>query len=484
MAKEHTKMDKIISLCKRRGFIFQSSEIYGGYNGFWDYGPNGVAMRRAVEALWWNYTVETRDNVEGLDSTIICHPRTWDASGHTAQFADIMIDNRLNKKRYRLDTLIEQQSEFITGKLVEAAGGIDDPEAMAAYFAEQGEAAGPMLVEAGLIDPELKKIGDWTTPRQFNLMMSTYVGPTADENSKAYLRAETCQPIFNDFDTVRIASRQKLPFGIAQVGKAFRNEISPRNFTFRSREFTQMEMEFFCKAEEAMDWFNYWKGERLSFYQDELKFTEEDIRIHEHEKLAHYAKAAVDVEFNFPFGWGELEGVHHRGEWDLSRHAEFSGEDMRYFEQETKTRFFPTVIETSVGLDRMVLALLCKAYDEDTASTQKVGKAEDVRVVLRFPAKIAPVQVAVLPLSKKLSDVASPIYKNLRKYLRAEMDVTGAIGKRYRRQDEIGTPYCICVDFDTAEDQCVTVRDRDTMEQERVAISDLSHYFFRKINQC
>ncbi len=483
MAKEQTKMEKIISLCKRRGIIFPSSEIYGGFAGFFDYGPNGTAMRRAVEALWWNYMVETRDNVEGLDSTIISHPRTWDASGHTAQFADIMIDNKINKKRYRLDTLIEQQSEYITGKLVEACDGVSDPEAMATLFANKGDAAGPELMELGLIDPENKKIGEWTTPRQFNLMMSTYVGPTADEDSKAYLRAETCQPIFTDFETVRIASRQKLPFGIAQVGKAFRNEISPRNFTFRSREFTQMEMEFFCKDSEAMDWYNYWKEERIKFYKEELEFTDEDFRIHDHEKLAHYAKAALDVEFNFPFGWGELEGVHHRGEWDMSRHAEYSEQDLRYFEQETKERFYPTVIETSVGLDRMVLALLCKAYDEDTAATQKAGKAEDVRVVLRFPAKIAPVQVAVLPLSKKLSDEASPIYKKLRKFFRADMDVTGQIGKRYRRQDEIGTPFCICVDFDTPEDGCVTVRERDSMEQERVAIADLHHYFFAKINK-
>ncbi len=475
-------MEKILSLCKRRGFIFPSSEIYGGYAGFWDYGPNGVAMRRAVEALWWNYMVETRDNVEGLDSTIISHPRTWDASGHTAQFADIMIDNKINKKRYRLDTLIEQQSEYITGKIIEACEGIDDPEAMASHLAGKGEAAASLLTTAGMIDPENNKIGDWTTPRQFNLMMSTYVGPTADEDSKAYLRAETCQPIFTDFETVRIASRQKLPFGIAQVGKAFRNEISPRNFTFRSREFTQMEMEFFCKADTAMDWYNYWKGERLAFYREELNFTDKDIRIHDHEKLAHYAKAALDVEFKFPFGWGELEGVHHRGEWDMSRHAEYSGQDLRYYEQETKEKFYPTVIETSVGLDRMVLALLCKAYDEDTASTQKEGKTEDIRVVLRFPAKVAPVQVAVLPLSKKLADAAEPIYKKLRKQFRAEMDLTGAIGKRYRRQDEIGTPYCICVDFETAEDQCVTVRDRDSMEQERVQISELTSYLFGKIH--
>lgn len=482
MAKEQTKMEKIISLCKRRGLIFPSSEIYGGFNGFWEYGPTGVALRRAVEKLWWSYMVETRTNVEGLDSTIISHPRTWDASGHTAQFSDVMVDNKTTKKRYRVDALLEQQSEDVVAKISAAVGGLTDLEQVADALSEKGEEASTILKESGVIDPENNKVGDWTEPRQFNLMMSTYVGPVSDEDHKAYLRAETCQPIFTNFETIRIASRQKLPFGIAQVGKAFRNEISPRNFTFRSREFTQMEMEFFCKDEEAMDWYNYWRDERITFYKEVLNFCEDDIRIHDHEKLAHYAKAAMDVEFNFPFGWGELEGVHHRGTWDMSRHSEYSGEDLRYYEQETKEKFYPTVIETSVGLDRMVLALLCKAYDEDVADTQKEGKAQDARVVLRFPATVAPVQVAVLPLSKKLSDQATPIYKALAKHFRTDIDVTGSIGKRYRRQDEIGTPYCICVDFETAEDQCVTVRDRDEMTQERVAIADLQAYFFAKLN--
>lgn len=477
---EPTKMEKIISLCKRRGFIFQSSEIYGGINGFWDYGPNGVAMRRAVERLWWHYMVETRSNVEGLDSTIICHPRVWDASGHTAQFSDVMVDNKISKKRFRLDNLIEAQEEAVIAKLAETVGTSTDPEAIEVALAAKGEEAAVILKEAGVIDATTKKVGEWTEPRQFNLMMSTYVGPVSDEDHKAYLRPETCQPIFVDFHTVRIASRQKLPFGIAQKGKAFRNEINPRNFIFRSREFEQMEMEFFCREEEAMDWYETWKNERLKFYSEELGFTDEDIRIHNHEKLAHYAKAALDVEFNFPFGWGELEGVHHRGTWDMSRHDEFSDEDMRYFDQDTKEKFFPTVIETSVGLDRMMLALLCKAYDEDTAETQKEGKAQDVRVVLRFPASIAPVQAAVLPLSKKLSESCQPIIKKLQRFFRTDFDETGSIGKRYRRQDEIGTPFCITVDFDTQEDNAVTVRHRDSMEQERVAIDQLVHYLLEK----
>ena len=474
-------MEKIISLCKRRGFIFQSSEIYGGFSGFWDYGPNGVAMRRAVERLWWSYTVETRDNVEGLDSTIICHPRTWEASGHTAQFADVMVDNKISKKRFRLDTLIEAQEEDVVAKLAEVSSATD-AEAIAEVIASKGDEAALILKDAGVIDPSTKKIGEWTEPRQFNLMMSTHVGPVSNDESKAYLRAETCQPIFTGFDTVRVASRQKLPFGIAQIGKAFRNEIAPRNFTFRSREFTQMEMEFFCKDEEAMGWYNTWRDERKRFYEEEFGFDEEVLRTHDHEKLAHYAKAAMDFEFKFPFGWGELEGVHHRGTWDMSRHAEFSGEDLRYFEQETKEKFFPTVIETSVGLDRMVLALLCNAYYEDEAETQKEGKAKDVRVVLRLPAKIAPVQVAILPLSKKLSPDAKKVVAGLNQWIRTDFDETGSIGKRYRRQDEIGTPFTICYDFDSLEDNAVTVRHRDTMEQERVKIDDLLHYLLKNIN--
>ena len=292
---------------------------------------------------------------------------------------------------------------------------------------------------------------------------------------------ETCQPIFVDFHQVRIAARQKLPFGIAQVGKAFRNEINPRNFTFRSREFSQMEMEFFCAAEEDMQWYEYWKQVRIDFCKEKLEFGDDEIRIHEHEQLAHYAKAAIDIEFKFPFGWGELEGVHHRGTWDMSRHQEFSGENLEYFDQDNNRHFAPTVIETSVGLDRTCLAMLCHAYDEDLAETQKEGKDKDVRVVLRFPAKVAPVQVAVLPLAKKLGGEAEAVYKAVVENYRCEFDVTGSIGKRYRRQDEIGTPYCVTFDFDSLEDKKVTVRHRDTMAQDRVSIDQLKQYFADKI---
>lgn len=424
-------MEKIVTLCKRRGFVFQSSEIYGGINGFWDYGPYGVALRRAVERLWWDRMVTSRSNVEGLDSTVICHPETWRASGHLEKFADMMTDCTACKRRYRVDQM-------------------EDPTTCP----ECGSA-------------------ELTPPREFNLMMKTFVGPVFDEDHAAYLRAETCQPIFTDFHLVRIAARQKLPFGIAQVGKAFRNEINPRFFTFRSREFTQMEMEFFCREQEAMQWYEYWREERRRFYTEDLRIAPERLRIADHEQLAHYAKAALDLEFQFPFGWGEIEGVHHRGTWDLSRHQEYSGKDLRYLDQETNERFLPTVVETSCGLDRICLMLICNGYAEEYADSKKTDREEDLRLVLRFPPAVAPVQVAVLPLSKKLTDTADQVCGRLRNLFRTEFDVTGSIGKRYRRQDEIGTPLCVTVDFDTLEDNAVTVRDRDTMDQARIAIDEL-----------
>ena len=437
--KQQDLMEKIVSLCKRRGFVFQSSEIYGGFNGFWDYGPYGSRMKRAIENLWWHEMVEIRDNIEGLDSTVICHPKVWKASGHIDQFSDLMTDCKDCKARWRVDQMA-------------------DPTTCSACGSK-----------------------NLTEPREFNLMMKTFVGPVFDEEHAAYLRAETCQPIFVDFDLIRIAARQKLPFGIAQIGKAFRNEINPRNFTFRSREFTQMEMEFFCDGDQGMEFFEYWKEQRINYYKNKLKFKDDFFRIYVHEKLAHYAKAAIDIEVKFPFGWGELEGVHHRGTWDLSRHTEFSGQDLQYMDHDNGRKFMPTVIETSVGLDRTFLAILANAYDEDTASTQKEGMDEDVRVVLHLPASIAPIQVAVLPLSKKLNDNAQILYKELNEHFRCEFDVTGSIGKRYRRQDEIGTPYCVTFDFESAADNAVTIRNRDTMEQERVSIDNLRSYLEKKL---
>jgi len=433
-------MNKLVSLCKRRGFIFQSSEVYGGINGFWDYGPYGVTLRRAVERLWWQFMVEDREDVVGLDSTVICHPEVWRASGHLDQFSDQMTDCRVCKRRFRLDQL-----------------------------------------EADGVCPHCGTRDSLTEPREFNLMMKTFVGPVFDEEHAAYLRAETCQPIFVDFHLVRIAARGKLPFGIAQVGKAFRNEINPRFFTFRSREFSQMEMEFFCHESEAMQWYEYWRDQRWRFYTELLGFSEDSLRIQHHEKLAHYAKAALDIEFSFPFGWGEIEGVHHRGTWDLSRHEEFSGKEMKFFDPVRNERYFPTVVETSCGLDRICLALLCRGYAEDYAATKKEGKDQELRVVLRLPAAVAPVQTAILPLSRKLAEPARQLHQRLRKTFRTEYDEGGSIGKRYRRQDEIGTPYCVTVDFQTLEDGAVTVRDRDAMTQDRISMDQVRSFLLEKV---
>lgn len=433
-------IEKLVSLCKRRGFIFQSSEIYGGFNGFWDYGPYGVRMKRALENLWWKYMVDSRMDVEGLDSTVICHPKVWKASGHIDQFSDLMCDCKDCKARHRVDQM-------------------PDPSVC------------PNCHSSNL-----------TEPREFNLMMKTFVGPVFDEEHVAYLRAETCQPIFVDFQQVRIATRQKLPFGIAQIGKAFRNEINPRNFTFRSREFTQMEMEYFCTDENSMEIWEYWKNERIRYYREKLGFTDDMMRIYTHEKLAHYAKAAVDIEVKFPFGWGELEGIHHRGTWDISRHQEFSGADLAYVDENGK-RTVPTVVETSVGLDRTFLAVLGNSYCEEEAATKKEGMETDLRVVLRLPVAVAPVQVAVLPISKKLGENAEKLYRDLASRFRCEYDVTGSIGKRYRRQDEIGTPFCVTFDFDSLQDNAVTIRDRDTMTQVRVNVTQLKNYFDEHIQE-
>ena len=432
-------MEKIVSLCKRRGFVFQSSEIYGGFNGFWDYGPYGVALKKAVEQLWWNEMVETRNNVVGLDSTIICHPKTWKASGHVDRFGDIMCDCKKCKTRFRVDQMPDPSTCTNCGSK------------------------------------------DLTPPREFNLMMKTYVGPVFDEEHIAYLRAESCQPIFLDFNLVRIATRQQLPFGIAQIGKSFRNEITPRMFTFRSREFTQMEMEFFCPDEGSMEWWEYWRDQRWNYYTSKLGFREDELHLHPHDKLAHYAKAAVDIEFKFPWGFDEIEGIHHRGTWDLSRHQEYAQQNMEYLDMQTGKKYLPTVVETSAGLDRTLLAVLSHAYDEDKAPTKKEGMEDDVRIVLHFTPKIAPVQVAVMPLSKKLNENAEALQRDICRFYRTELDVTGNIGKRYRRQDEIGTPFCLTYDFESANDNSVTVRDRDTMAQERVSISQLKQYLDQKI---
>ncbi|MCG8591938.1 MAG: glycine--tRNA ligase [Proteobacteria bacterium] len=432
-------MDKLVSLCARRGFIFQSSEIYGGINGFWDYGPLGAELKQNLKALWWQRMVRDRDDVEGIDSAIIAHPRTWEASGHVESFSDPMVDCRTCKRRFRADQL-------------------------------EGERCPEAPAKREVRDCDL------TEARNFNLMLQTQIGAHEDASQIAYLRPETCQPIFNDFKRVREAARQKIPFGIAQIGKAFRNEITPRNFTFRSREFEQAELEFFVHPNERSQWFDYWLEERLAFHQS-LGFRDRNLRKRPHsdDELAHYCARAMDIEFLFPFGWQEIEGIHDRGDWDLSRHSEFSGKDLSITDEQTKERYTPMVIETSVGVDRTCLALLANAYREETL------EGGDERVVMGFAPAVAPVKIAVLPLSKKLGEPARKLQHALRRRFNTFYDESGNIGRRYRRQDEIGTPFCVTYDFDSDADAKVTVRDRDSMEQERVAVDALSAYLAERL---
>jgi glycyl-tRNA synthetase len=425
------QMDDLVSMCKRRGFIFQSSEIYGGINGFWDYGPMGVELRRRVKDSWWKCMVSNRRNVVGVDTTIIAHPQTWVASGHVDGFSDPMVDCKKCKRRFRAD---EDSIEKSKGACPECGGEL-------------------------------------TKAREFNLMFETHVGPTADSASLAYLRPETCQSIFTQFKNVLSTSRQKPPFGIAQIGKAFRNEINPRNFTFRSREFEQMEMEFFIRPEEDDKWFGYWVEERFKWYKDDLGISEEKLRLRVHEpgELAHYAKTCTDVEFEMPFGWSELEGIAHRTNYDLSQHIKNSGKDLVWFDDQTKEKVVPYVIETSAGVDRTCLSILVDAYHEEEVKGEK-------RVVLKFKPQVAPIQVAIFPLSKKLAEPVQKMEEGLRKVFVSDYDEVGSIGKRYRRHDEIGTPFCVTYDFDSENDKKVTVRDRDTMNQERISIDGLEAY--------
>jgi glycyl-tRNA synthetase len=432
------RMEDVVSLCARRGFVFQSGELYGGINGFWDYGPLGVELKNNLKAFWWQRVVRERDDVEGLDAAIITHPRTWEASGHVEHFSDPMVDCRACKQRFRADQLDELP---------------------------------PCPAREGTSQHDL------TPPRDFNLMLKTFVGASEDTAAVAYLRAETCGSIFTDFKRVREVSRQKIPFGIAQIGKAFRNEINPRNFTFRSREFEQAELEFFCRPSTSPEWFEHWREERLRFHRD-LGFDAGVLRVRPHEKreLAHYARAAADLEFLFPFGWQEIEGLHDRGSFDLERHAEFSGKDLSVLDEESRERFVPAVVETSLGIDRTALALLCNAYAEE-----KLPDGES-RVLLRLPAVVAPIQVAVLPLGKKLAEPARLIAAALRRRFSTFYDESGNIGRRYRRQDEVGTPFCVTFDFESETDGKVTVRERDSMSQERVPQEALAAWLGERLS--
>jgi glycyl-tRNA synthetase len=444
MANNTDVMEKIVSLAKRRGFVFQSSEIYGGLNGCWDYGPLGVELLRNVKEQWWQ-AMTYREDVEGLDASILMHPTVWEASGHVANFTDPMVDCKECKARFRADQV---------------------EDAMCGSAAYKGRKAHKCQSE-----------GKFTEARQFNLMFKTFVGPVEDAGAVVYLRPETAQGIFVNFLNVQSASRQKVPFGIAQIGKAFRNEINTRNFLFRTREFEQMEMQFFVKPGSDEEWFNYWKEQRIAWFQG-LGMSMDKLRFHQHEpdKLAHYAKDAYDIEYLFPFGWGEIEGIHNRSDFDLSQHEKYSGKSMKYFEEQGKEKFTPFIIETSAGASRSFMAFLVNAYNEEEAPTAD-GKTE-VRVVMRLHPKLAPTKAAIFPLVNRdgMPEISKKIEAELRPHFRVFYDDSGAVGRRYRRQDEVGTPFCITVDSQTLTDQTVTVRERDSMKQERVASAQLLTY--------
>ena len=467
MENSKATMEKIVALAKNRGYVYPGSEIYGGLANTWDYGPLGVEFKNNVKKAWWKkFVQESKYNV-GLDAAILMNPRTWEASGHIGGFADPLIDCKECRSRFRADKLIEDyRSE--KGLPEEAIDGWSN-EKLEEYIRDEQIAC-----------PECGK-SNYTNIRQFNLMFKTFQGVTEDSQSQIYLRPETAQGIFVNFKNVQRTSRKKIPFGIAQIGKSFRNEITPGNFTFRTREFEQMELEFFCKPGEDLEWFNYWRTYCVDFLKS-LGMTMENIRTRDHEKeeLSHYSNATTDIEFLFPFGWGELWGIADRTDFDLSKHAEFSGQDMTYLDPDTNERYVPYCIEPSLGADRVALAFLVDAYDEEVLSTDDNGK-EDTRIVLRLHPALAAFKAAVLPLSKKLSVVAEPIFEELSKYFNVDYDASGSIGKRYRREDEIGTPFSICVDFDTETDGCVTIRDRDTMEQIRIPISEVRSYIEEKL---
>jgi len=425
-------MDKLVSLAKRRGFIFQSSEIYGGINSCYDYGPLGIEMKKNIKELWWKSMIYERDDIEGLDASILMHPKVWEASGHIEGFTDPLIDCKVCKSRFRAD-------QIDVNKPCPVCGNRDS----------------------------------FTEIRQFNLMFKTFMGPVEDSANVVFLRPETAQGIYVNFHNVREAARRKLPFGIAQIGKAFRNEITPGNFIFRTREFEQMEMQYFVKPGEDEKWFEYWKEKRMKWY-DRLGLNRDKLRFHEHGKdeLAHYARAAFDIEYEFTFGWNEIEGIHNRTDFDLKRHMEYSGKDLRYFDDETKERFIPYIIETSVGCDRILLTCLIDAYTE-----------EEERVVLKLSPAIAPIKAAILPLVKRdgMPEIAKEIVQNLRGEFRIFYDESGSIGRRYRRMDEAGTPFCFTVDSETLENKTVTIRYRDSMEQERIPMDEIKSFLIEHI---
>jgi glycyl-tRNA synthetase len=497
------QMEKIVSLAKRRGFVFQSSEIYGGLNGCYDYGPLGVELLKNIKEQWWK-SMTYREDVEGLDASILMHPRVWEASGHVEHFTDPMVDCRQCKARYRLDEIpaekviakagddvlkdialvLKSKDERryregmdeiadVVSDLAAGKDGLNNKNILAQDVGFIGE-----MVERGLLAcPNCGTKGSFTTARKFNLMFKTFVGPVEDSSAVVYLRPETAQGIYVNFFNIQSSARQKVPFGIAQIGKAFRNEINTKNFLFRTREFEQMEMQYFVKPGEDEKWFTYWKEQRIHWFTD-LGMKPERLRFKEHgpDELAHYAKAAFDIQFEFPFGWGEIEGIHNRTDYDLRRHEEYSGKAMKYFDPEANDKYIPYVIETSAGASRSFMAFLINAYHEEQVENE-------LRTVMRFHPKLAPVTAAVFPLVNRdgMPEKARAIADDLQMRYRAFYDDKGAVGRRYRRQDEAGTPFCITVDSQTLEDNTVTVRDRDSMRQIRIGETQVSGYLAEQL---
>lgn len=454
---EELTMQQIVAFCKSRGFVFPGSEIYGGFANTWDFGPLGVELKNNIKKAWWKTFVQEDANTYGVDAAILMNPRVWEASGHVQSFGDPKMDCKVCKQRFRADTLVENHS-----KNTVSAEAMTNEE-----------------LEKYIEDHNIKcpNCGnkDWTQIRKFNPMFITSRQMVGDEKDVVYLRPETCQGEYINFQNIQRTMRAKVPFAIAQIGKSFRNEITPGNFLFRTVEFEQMELQNFCKAKNSMETYDSYKQKALSFVKDVIGLDETKLRFHDHDKLAHYAKAACDIQYNFPMGWQELNGIHNRGEWDLSRHQEFSGKTMLYTDPFTNEKFLPNVVEYSIGADRLFLATLCNAY-----KTEKLDN-DETRVVLKLKPYLAPFKVAVLPLQKNLGEKASEVYNSLIKHFMADYDEAGSIGKRYRRHDEIGTPFCVTVDFDTLEDNSVTIRDRDTMKQERVKIAELVNYITKKL---
>ena len=438
-------MSKIVSLCKRRGFIFPSSEIYGGFGSGYDFGPLGVEMKNNIKKAWWDEMTKFHENIMGLDAAILMSPKVWQASGHlSAGFADELVECKGCHKRFRANEIKGKKCPECNGELME--------------------------------------------PRKFNLMMKTFVGPVEDEAAVTYLRAETCQGIYMNFENVLNSMRLKIPFGVAQIGKAFRNEITPKDFIYRIREFEQMEMQWFCHPKDAEKYFDYWLNERINWYL-KLGIKKENLRIREipEKERAHYAKRQIDIEYKFPFGWHEIEGIHNRGDWDLSNHSKYSGQDLRYYDEETKEKYFPHIVETSVGVERSLFAFLCDAYQEIAGGRTKTTKAtKEVEILLKLDKKIAPIKIAVLPLVRNKPELvkkAKEVYQLLKPHFVCQYDELGSIGRRYRRQDEIATIFCLTVDFESLKQDDLTIRDRDTMKQERVKIENLVKVLEKKLKE-